>query len=165
MRRLLVLVVVAGCSPASDPSPDAAPQPPGELDPAQSTSDLEYCVALTNRWRATVALRPLRRSELLERYAAEGAAADAVAGMAHHHIKTTPFPGMYTTLAENELLAGPLARYGSVRAVMEEGIAAMWAEGPSGAHYQTIVGPFTELGCGVAVLDGAVTVTQDFRAL
>jgi hypothetical protein len=41
---------------------------------------------------------------------------------------------------------------------------ALWAEGPSGGHYQNIVGPYTQVGCGIYILNGSeVHVTTDFR--
>ena len=39
----------------------------------------------------------------------------------------------------------------------------MWAEGPGGGHYETMKGNFNEVGCGLFVENGVVTITQDFR--
>jgi hypothetical protein len=65
---------------------------------------------------------------------------------------------------ENEIPWWPLATYRTVRAVIRDGIAAMWAEGPGGAHYQSMTSTSVSLfGCGAYVGDGEVTVVQAFR--
>jgi hypothetical protein len=38
-----------------------------------------------------------------------------------------------------------------------------WAEGPGGGHYDNMIHGHTEMACGIAVINGEVTVTQDFR--
>jgi hypothetical protein len=66
-------------------------------------------------------------------------------------------------VAENELPWWPLGRFRTVQDVMRQGIAEMWAEGPGGGHYENLKGPYTEMGCGVFIQNGEITVVQDFR--
>ena len=46
---------------------------------------------------------------------------------------------------------------------MEEGLAQMWNEVPGGSHRGNILGDYAEVGCGVFVNNGAVTLAQAFR--
>ena len=55
-----------------------------------------------------------------------------------------------------------LSRYGSVRAIVRDGLASQWSEGPGGVHWENITGNYTEFACGIATKDGEVTITQDF---
>lgn len=52
---------------------------------------------------------------------------------------------------------------GSVRRVIELGLGQMWAVGPGSEHYEILAGPYSEIGCGIAVVDSEVTVAQEFR--
>lgn len=128
--------------------------------PGSATAYLVYCVSETNRYRATIGAPPLVRSAELEAYAAGGARTDATARDAHSHFKSTS-GGM--AVAENELPWWPLGRFRTVQDVMRQGIAEMWAEGPGGGHYENLTGPYTEMGCGVFIHNGEITVVQDFR--
>jgi len=144
----LLLLSSASCArhPGDTPSLDA---------------DLVFCVVETNRYRATAGAPPLLRSALLEAYAAEGALVDGTAHILHSHFSSPGNSGI--TLAENELPWWPLARFRNVQAVMREGIAQMWAEGPGGGHYENIMGRYTQLGCGVFIHNGEITIVQNFR--
>jgi len=61
-------------------------------------------------------------------------------------------------MAENLLPWWSLARRGTVRNIVVDGLAFMWAEGSAGSHARHIAGPFTELGCGIFVHGDEVTV-------
>ena len=39
----------------------------------------------------------------------------------------------------------------------------MWQGGPRGEHYDIMVGPYSQIGCGIFVNGREVTVAQDFR--
>jgi hypothetical protein len=39
----------------------------------------------------------------------------------------------------------------------------MWAEGPGGGHYENMIGDYRQVSCGISIVNGEVTVTQDFR--
>lgn len=119
---------------------------------------MAFCIEEINRYRATVAQPLLIRSETLESYAAASAAVDAAAGVAHRHFVTDNGGGV--ARAETELLSWPNF---DVRAVIEQGLAEMWRQGPAGEHYQILAGPWTEAGCGLAVTEHDVTIVQDFR--
>jgi uncharacterized protein YkwD len=154
------------------PSPDASvpPRPPDAGAPPRlpdAGADVPFgaehvfCVEETNRYRATVGRPPLVRSAALERYADEGARADAASHTPHGHFSATGGGGI--AWAENEVPwwdGGP----GDVMNVIREGLAAMWSEGPGGGHYDNMTGDARELGCGIHVGGGAVTVVQDFGA-
>ncbi len=126
--------------------------PSGNLE-----ADLTFCVTETNRYRATQGLSALTRSTALEAYTAAGARQDGLAHAAHQHFVTTSGGGI--ALAENEL---PWWSATSVHAVIQQGLAGMWAEGPGGGHYENMRGSYTKLGCGVFVNGNEITVVQDF---
>jgi uncharacterized protein YkwD len=119
-------------------------------------AELMFCVTETNRYRATLQLPPLTRSSALEAFAAEGAREDGLAHSAHQHFRANP--GI--AFAENVI---PWWKRTSVRAVTQEGLAMMWAEGPGGGHHENMRGRYTQLGCGVFVNGNEITVVQDFR--
>ena len=116
------------------------------------------CADETNRYRASVGLRPLLRSAVLEDFAANAATHDGLAHVAHDHFAVTNGAGV--ARAETEILWW---RGFSVRAVIQRGLAQMWQVGPGGEHYDIMAGPFSEIGCGIAINGSEVTVTQDFR--
>jgi hypothetical protein len=132
----------------------------GDGDAAVDASDLAFCVEETNRYRATIGLSPLRRSDALEAYAADGARIDHESGEPHKHFLDTGGGGI--AFAENEIPRWPLAGFGTVRAIITQGLADMWAEGPGGGHHDNMATSQPALGCGVYQADGLVTVVQDF---
>jgi uncharacterized protein YkwD len=164
-RTLLVLLALgAACSSPerSTPNPPVVgesiiPEPPS---PPASTleTDLVFCVAETNRYRAKLGVPPLARSTDLEAIAAAGARQDGLAHQAHQHYKSANLATK--GIAENELPWWPGS---SARSVIERGLASMWAEGPGGGHYENIRGPYSQLGCGVFVNGNEITVVQNFR--
>jgi hypothetical protein len=161
---VLLTGALSGCagSPGTPSNSGTSPSSPTPTLPTTATAaDLAFCVQETNRYRAMVGDRSVTESAALEAYAADGARIDATAQTPHLHFSSTNGGGI--AFAENEDLLWPLASYGTVQAVMQQGLAGMWAEGPSGGHYQNLVGPYTQIGCGVYLANGAITVAQDFR--
>lgn len=158
-------VAVTACGPntsttspiiSSGPTtPSAAPT----LPTSATGADLQFCVDETNRYRAGISKPPLARSFDLEVIANTAARVDGTAHAGHSYSQSIPT----RTWAENELPWWPLAQFVTVHAVLEAGIAGMWAEGPSGGHYQNIVSNVAGLGCGVFINGGEITVAQDFR--
>ena len=66
-------------------------------------------------------------------------------------------------MAENLIPWWPLSRKRTVSAVVNEGLAMMWAEGPRGGHRKNMAGRYRTLGCGIFVNGDEVTVVQAFR--
>ncbi len=145
----------AGDDGGSPGGADAAPmQPP-------PTTDLEFCVAETNRYRAMDGKPPIAHSPMLEAYATEGAQYDTQAMSAHKHFGD--FPG--TAFAENEcpsFLGWTLK--GNVHDTIAECILAFYKEGQGGGHYENMMSDRNGCGCGVYLGSGnEITITQDFR--
>jgi hypothetical protein len=123
--------------------------------------ELDYCVAQTNDYRASVGRPALLRSRSLEAYAAAAAPHDGSARAVHRYFRRTRGGGV--AFAENLIPWWPLPRFGSVREIIRTGLAMMWAEGRGGGHYDNMVGQFSQVGCGVFVDADHVTVVQAFR--
>lgn len=132
---------------------------PGVTSPY--SSDLDYCVAHTNEYRASIGRRALVRSEALEAYAAAAAPSDGAARAVHRYFRKTNGGGV--AFAENQIPWWPLPPYGSVREIIRHGLAMMWAEGRGGGHYENIAGRYTQVGCGLFIESDRVTVVQAFR--
>jgi hypothetical protein len=111
-----------------------------------------------NRYRATIGLRPLTRSSALEDFAAQAAEHDAQVRTPHAFFTRTNGAGV--ARAETQVLWW---KGFAVRDVVRQGLAQMWRVGPGGSHYDIIAGNFSEVGCGVYIADGEVTISQDFR--
>jgi hypothetical protein len=124
-------------------------------------SELQFCVAQTNQYRATVGLAALKRSQALEAYASKSARIDAKSRVPHQYFEKTDGGGI--AMAETLIPWWPLSRYGSIREIVRRGLARMWAEGRGGGHYNIIVGKYAELGCGIYSDGTNVTVVQAFR--
>lgn len=92
---VLMTVLTTACSSTEGTSPTApSPVTPPPSPPASTSFDLEteliFCVAETNRHRATQGRAPLTRSSALEAYAAVGAREDGLTGQpAHQHFRST----------------------------------------------------------------------------
>lgn len=124
--------------------------------------ELQRCVELVNQYRATVHRSPLARSGKLEAFAAKAAANDGRAHVGHQYFRRTNGGGV--SHAENAIPWWPLASIdGGVRGALEQGLQMMWDEGPSGGHYRNMVGRHSEIGCGIFVNGGEVTIVQEFR--
>lgn len=157
---LLLVLLTAGCrGPLSSPAEPGASSEPGA--PA-FTGEVGLCADQTNTYRAGAGLPALRRSAVLETYAATAARADGLAHIAHHHARQTNM-GNGTSRAENSILWWSLRYYGSVQRVVKLGLADMWQQGEGGTHYRNLVGNYTEVGCGIFVNGDEVTVVQAFR--
>ena len=128
--------------------------------------ELQHCVDVINSYRERDGVPPLVRDPSIEAYAMEGARYDAenydTCGP-HCHFRTTGGGGV--AIAENEIPGWPLAWYGSVNAIIEQGTQDMYNEGPGGGHHDNLVNPnFTRVGCGIYVTpDQKVWIVQDFR--
>ncbi len=137
-----------------------APLEPGS---GAAAANLQFCLSEINRYRATLNRAALQQSSSLDDYAATAAEFDGSRHNAHAYANSTNFSGGYVRF-ENEIPWWSLRIYGSVRAVIRQGLATMWAQGPTGEHYQTMTHPATrEFGCGVYLGNGEVTVVQAYR--
>jgi uncharacterized protein YkwD len=144
--------------PSTDSNTSADANAATSVMSSSTAAELALCADETNRYRASVGLRPLVRSAALEDFASRAASVDGAAHIAHNHFAMTNGAGV--SRAETEILWW---RGFSVRAVIQRGLAQMWQVGPGGEHYDIIAGSFSEIGCGIAVNGSEVTVTQDFR--
>ena len=131
-------------------------------DPATIAAAVDVCVSTTNELRASVGDPPLARSARIDAFSSEAARVDGEAHEAHKYFRATNGgPGIAT--AENVIPWWRVSDWGSVEKIVRKGVSQMWAEGPSGYHYTNMRGRYTEMGCGIAVLNGEVTVSQDFK--
>jgi hypothetical protein len=149
---LVALVAAAGLS-CDRRAPSA---PSGGA--VENASGLSFCVNEINRYREGVGRPLLARSQVLEDYAAVAAERDALAHSAHRYFLQTNGGG--TATAETEILWW---RGMEIKAVLQGGIAQMWQAGPNSEHYDILIGPYSEIGCGIFVNGAEVTVAQDFR--
>jgi hypothetical protein len=171
--RCLLSAFLAGVSIACDVVTPVTPGAVGKSSDARDQEDfssspgtsefaveLALCVDETNRYRASVGRPALARSAALEAFAAEAARQDTLVRQAHYYFKTTN--GDNIARAENEILWW---RGFTIEEVIRQGLAQMWRSGPSGEHYDIIVGPYTQVGCGIYVGGNGreVTVAQDFH--
>jgi hypothetical protein len=158
MSPFALLLLHLLCAPAcAEPHDQAA-----RSEPERAFADeRRLCVEITNRYRAAVKAPALSVSAALEGYAADAARHDGLAHAPHAHFERTDGGGV--ALAENLVPWWSLARRHTVAAVVEDGLALMWAEGPKGAHRRNMAGPYTEVGCGFFVNGDEVTIVQAFR--
>ena len=154
MRQIAIALVAAAilgpaCAATGSPlspstnttgSTEPAAATPSVVTSPSSSADLQYCTDVTNRYRASVGLRPLVRSAALEGFAADAASIDGVAHVAHTHFTATNGDGISS--AETEILWW---RGFTVQAVIQRGLAQMWDVGPGGEHYDIMVGAFSQL--------------------
>jgi uncharacterized protein YkwD len=150
----------SGGSTSSGSTEDAGDGGGGE----SSTDLLQHCVDDINSYRATINVPAYTRASDLETFAAAGAESDSQTGEAHGHFIATN-GGNGVAFAENEIPGWPLAQYGSLTAIMDQGMQMMWAEGPGGGHYDNMASTqYTLAGCGIyTTSDGSVWITTDFR--
>jgi len=148
----------AACTAVKNPNaPDTPMADNGVLAAAAAV-----CVDQVNQLRASVGDPPLARSEQIDNFSTEAARVDGEAHQAHKYfIETNGGPGIAT--AENVIPWWKVSDWGSVDNVVRKGISQMWAEGPSGYHYVNMRGRYSQLGCGIAVVNGEVTVSQNFK--
>ena len=131
-------------------------------DPSAIAAAVAACVDQVNSLRASVGDPPLNRSSRIEAFSTEAARVDGEAHQAHKHFIETN-GGYGTALAENVIPWWKVSDYGSISNIVRKGVTLMWEEGPSGYHYVNMRGGYSEIGCGIAVINGEVTVSQDFR--
>ncbi len=117
-----------------------------------------FCVDEINRHRATVGRSALRRSETLEAFASLSVQHDATMRVPHAYFRSVNGGGI--SHAETQILWW---RGYSVREVIQRGLNQMWQVGPGGEHYDILAGPYEDVGCGVHVQDGEVSIAQEFR--
>jgi hypothetical protein len=152
------LSFTAGCANLLNPvEPGSAASEPAVLAAAAT-----LCVEEVNRLRVSAGDPPLVRSSTLDEFSSEAARVDGTAHQAHKHFLETN-GGHGISMAENVIPWWKTAEYGSVESVVRKGVALMWAEGPSGYHYINMRSRYSQMGCGIAVIDGEVTVSQDFK--
>jgi hypothetical protein len=151
------------CYPFGGSSQGTTTGPTGTTQPTTATTaDLVYCVSAVNAYRTANFRASLARSAALEAYAAEGARIDGTAKTPHLHFQQTS--SSLIAVAETEITWLPLRSFGTVQGVIDEGLRAHVAEGPGGANYDTMLNPsYSQLGCGVYIVNGEVTVTLNFR--
>ncbi len=106
---------------------------------------------------------PVTTSESVEAYADRAAANDHDRNRAHDYSRGLNGPKR-TAWAENSGVRWPL-KGGSIRQAIADIIAAFWAEGPGGGHYETMRSArYEAVGCGGYTKDGSFTLVQHFRA-
>ena len=131
-------------------------------DPSAIAAAVTACIDQVNSLRASVGDPPLNRSSRIDAFSAEAARVDGEAHQAHKHFIETN-GGHGTALAENVIPWWKVSDYGSISNIVRKGVTMMWEEGASGYHYVNMRGRYSEMGCGIAVINGEVTVSQDFR--
>lgn len=102
---------------------------------------------------------PLARSPALDAYAEDCAERDTMARLPHVCFNETRDGG--PGVAETETLLFSESGWGSIVAIIREGLAQIAVEGTPG--FTTLSGPYTELGCGVFKAGDEVTVVQSYR--
>ena len=162
LLTFMVALANVGCGKMGNPAAPSDPGAPGASSGALTLTDAAFCVDEVNRFRATVGASPLTASNQIGEFSAEAARVDGAAHETHRHFRQTN-GGHGMAKAENEIPWWTLSRYGSVRAIIREGLALEWAEGPGGSHYENMTGPYSEIACGINIQNGEVTITQDFR--
>ena len=151
----LALAIAAGLLARCSNNPSSPS--PAKLPNGGTTADLTFCVTETNRYRAMVGRAALTESTSVETFAAAAAQSDTQTGVPHGYYNTHP-PGFS---AENEAPEWPVTS--SIQNTIAAAIAAFWSEGPGGAHYQNMIGPYSQLGCGLFAVGQSVTIVQDYR--
>jgi hypothetical protein len=162
MRSQIVAILPAALALCVSACANQNPtQPVTSTATGATAADLAFCVQDINAFRASVGRPALAQSAALEVFAHVSAQEDATAGISHTHFDATNGAGV--ALGENELLTTALSFFGTVQAAMHGADAIFIAEGPTGGHYQHLVGSYTQVGCGVSIGNGMITVVQDFR--
>jgi len=131
-------------------------------DPGTVAAAINVCIDETNALRASVGDPPLARSGNIDSFSTEAARVDGEAHQAHKYFLETN-GGHGVALAENVIPWWKVSDWGSINNIVKKGVHQMWDEGPSGYHYVNMRGNYSQMGCGIAVINGEVTVSQDFH--
>lgn len=134
----------------------------GDANPGGSDAAHQTCITETNRYRTGGGKAAIAWSQALETYADAGAMHDFTTSP-HDHFSTTGGGGI--AFAENECPQQgnwQVPAGGDVSAVVTQCIAAFYAEGPGGGHYENLMGPYAKLGCGIYQSGMKITIVQDF---
>ena len=151
--QVLLIGSLTGC--ASFPSSSAG-------SAGLSAADRAFCVSETNRYRAMAGTGPATASESIGAYADRAAANDHGHNRAHDYSRGINGPKR-AAWAENSGVRWPL-NGGSPHQAVAEIIAAFWAEGPGGGHYETMRNArYVMVGCGGYTRKGLFTLVQHFR--
>lgn len=155
MRIACIVLLAAACG-----GDDGGAGVPGDGTPSNSAPHM-FCVEETNRLRAGKGKPAVAHSPQLETYADTGAMID-FNGSPHQHFSSTSGGGI--AFAENECPKWSLQQQGGgdMKALVGACIAAFYAEGPGGGHYDNMMGNYGTLGCGIYENGGRVTIIQDF---
>lgn len=150
MRRLAIALALLGVGGCGDDGGGAV-----------DTEAHAFCVDETNRYRAMHDRPAVTRSAELEAYAQEGAEVDHH-GSPHDHFRETNGGGI--AFGENECPRWDLSfGGGDVVELVRACIAAFYAEGPGGGHYEIMLDrDYRTLGCGIYQEGTSVTVVQDY---
>lgn len=164
-RRERAATERAASEPAATPPAVASEGAPDSSDTHAAAAsiaeaDRALCVNEVNRFRRLAGREALVRSPGLETFASEAARADHLARAPHRHFRRVP---AHEPRAENEIPWWPLESFRSVGDVIQQGIAMFWDEGPGGGHYQNMLGPWREAGCGGFISGRLITVAVEFR--
>lgn len=146
--RAIALVLLVACGGGEEGTP-------------VDSSAKQFCVDETNRLRTMNGKAAVARSAQLEEFADTGAMVDH-GGSPHDHFRQTSGGGI--AFAENECPKWSLQQQGGgdMNALVKACIAAFYAEGPGGGHYDNMMGAYASLGCGIYNANGSVTIIQDF---
>jgi hypothetical protein len=158
LTRRFALVAAAGALMATVACAASPSSPSAATGTSSVDSAVAFCADQVNQYRAKAGLAAVSRAADLEDFAAHAAEHDARLGVPHQYFLSTNGGGI--SMAENQLL---LWKGYSIDDVISQGMATMWAEGSSGSHYQVLTGNYTQVGCGVFISNGEVSVSQDFR--
>jgi hypothetical protein len=137
--------------------------PVATSDGGAGTAVLAHCLATLNTYRAQANVSALTESSALESYAAAASSSDAQSGQTHGYYAGNDGNGVSS--AESELPGWPLDQYGSLSDMIDQGVAAIFQQGPGAAPYDNLVNAtFTQAGCGVAQTgDGNVWVAIEYH--
>jgi hypothetical protein len=154
-----IAALVSACSGATSAPSSLA----GQTTTGASVADLAFCVQNINSYRARVGSRTnYAESAALETFAAAGAQADSLSDQAHGHFEANIGAGI--ALAENEVVNASFTTGNSVQGVIQSVNAEFFSEGPGGGHYEHLVSvTLSQVGCGIYIGGGRITVTEDFR--
>lgn len=175
MRAGLLVALIAACG-GGDPGGSGAIDAPGSgsgkrdaamPDAPANLTVKQYCVTQTNSYRAMASKPALAESAALEAYADTGAMID-YSSSPHNHFSSTQGGGI--AQAENECpVQGnwKIMNGGDMQALVGQCLAAFYAEGPGGGHYDNMMSNNTKLGCGIytAPINATtmgVTIVQDY---